>query len=206
MMERPILRENSKKIAHFIPDFSQLENYVEVNRKLGLKIVMTDGTYDMIHVGHLFYLEAASNEGDLLIVGMDSDEKTRRRKGPDRPVIPQDERIALLRGFRCVDVVTIKENDHPKWSLIKKVHPDVLIKSSSTKAYTPEELEALREFCGRVQVLPPQGTTSTSANIRRLQIGGAKKLAEAAIPIFERQLPQILEEAMQSLQEEKGGK
>ena len=65
-------------------------------RGLGLKIVLTQGSWDMVHIGHARYLEEAKRHGDFLIVGTDSDKKIRERKGPDRPVVPQDERLNIV--------------------------------------------------------------------------------------------------------------
>src|SRR5258706_6536345 len=76
----------------YIPDYKTLAKLVSHLRGLGLKIVLVQGTYDMVHIGHARYLEEARRQGDVLIVGVDSDEKVRARKGPTRPVVPASER------------------------------------------------------------------------------------------------------------------
>jgi rfaE bifunctional protein nucleotidyltransferase chain/domain len=161
-------------------DYKQIKSLIEHCKALGLKIVLTQGTFDMIHVGHGRYLQEARKHGDLLVVGVDSDAKVRHRKGPERPVVPQEERLEMLSHLRYVDLVFLKELKDPKWSLIKAIRPDVLIATKQT--YNAEQLKDLKEHCGKVVVLEPQATTSTSAKIRLLQLGTAKKLGQALTP------------------------
>src|SRR5258708_12014470 len=104
-------------------------------RTPGFKIVLTSGSFDIIHEGHSMYLEAARQFGDFLIVGLDSDEKIRARKGESRPVVPQMERLRMVTHQRGVGLVTLKESKHAKWALIKAVRPDVLVPTQDT--YTP---------------------------------------------------------------------
>lgn len=164
----------------FIKDDEKIKRFVENCRGLGLKIVLTQGTYDMVHVGHARYFEMAKKHGDLLVVGVDSDEKVRARKGPERPVVPEEERLEMVTHLRSVDVVYLKKLRSPRWHLIKMVRPDVLIATENT--YTKKDLKDLKEYCGKVVVLEPQATTSTSAKIRLLQIGHAKQLEKALTP------------------------
>ena len=156
-------------------EMSQIAPIVKKYRDQGKKIVLTQGSFDMVHIGHARYCEEAKKYGDVLIVGVDSDEKIRHRKGPDRPVVPQDERLEMLTYLRAVDHVVLKQHDTAKWELIKLIKPDVLIATKET--YTKKNLQDLKEWCGDVVVLDPMATTSTSAKIRRLQIGMAKKIS-----------------------------
>jgi D-glycero-beta-D-manno-heptose 1-phosphate adenylyltransferase len=171
-------------------DHKKIEQLVFHCRGLGLKIVLTQGTYDMVHIGHGRYLEEAKKRGDLLIVGVDSDRKVRSRKGPDRPVVPQHERLEMLTHLRTVDVVFLKELEHPKWALIKAVRPDVLIATKQT--YNKAQLKELKKYCKEVIVLEPRATTSTSAKIRLLQIGTAKKLGQALTPRLIKTIEEVL--------------
>lgn len=166
-------------------------------RQAGKKIVLTQGSFDMVHIGHARYCEEAKKYGDVLIVGVDSDEKVRARKGADRPVVPQEERLEMLTYLRPVDFVVLKELDAPKLHLIKTVQPDVLIATAET--YTPEQIENLEKICGRVIVLDPMATTSTSAKLRRLQIGAAKKIGAT----MSARLIGAMEEVLQELKGEK---
>lgn len=149
---------------------------VAAYRQQGKKIVLTQGVFDLVHIGHARYCQQAKTYGDVLIVGVDSDAKVRQRKGPDRPIVPQQERLEMLTYLRAVDAVVLKELEAPKLNLIKLVHPDVLVATRDT--YDDEQLQQLAAFCGRVVVLEPMATTSTSAKIRRLQIGAAKKISD----------------------------
>jgi rfaE bifunctional protein nucleotidyltransferase chain/domain len=128
-------------------------------------VVLTSGSFDVIHEGHSMYLEAARQFGDFLIVGLDSDEKIRRRKGENRPVVPQMERLRMVTHQRGVGLVTLKQSHHPKWALIKAVRPDVLVATEET--YTQAEIAELEAgYCGRVKVLERMATVSTSARLR----------------------------------------
>src|SRR5271156_3110053 len=79
----------------YVTNFAKVKMLVKHCRGLGLKIVLTQGSWDMVHIGHARYLEEAKRHGDFLVVGVDSDEKIRRRKGPDRPVVPEGERLEM---------------------------------------------------------------------------------------------------------------
>ncbi len=174
----------------WIKNLTQLESVVKSLKTLGLNIVLTQGTYDMVHIGHARYFEAAKKHGEVLIVGIDSDAKVRARKGPDRPVVPEAERLEMVTHQRSVDLVYLKEDKAPRWQLIKLVRPDVLIATKET--YTKAELQELKKYCGKVVVLKPQATTSTSAKIRLLQIGTAKKLEQALTPKLIKTIQDVL--------------
>jgi D-glycero-beta-D-manno-heptose 1-phosphate adenylyltransferase len=151
----------------FVEDYEKIETTVNALRTLGFKIVLTSGSFDIIHEGHSMYLEAARQFGDFLIVGLDSDEKIRARKGENRPVVPQMERLRMVTHQRGVGLVTLKHTQHPKWALIKAVRPDVLVATEET--YTPEAIRELESsYCGRVEVLERMATVSTSARLREV--------------------------------------
>jgi D-beta-D-heptose 7-phosphate kinase/D-beta-D-heptose 1-phosphate adenosyltransferase len=165
-------------------------------KKQGKKVVLTQGSFDLVHIGHARYCAEAKSYGDILIVGVDSDAKVKKRKGEDRPIVPQDERMEMLTHLDSVDFVVLKKLNVPKWDLIKKVQPDILIATKET--YTNEQLEALKEFCGKVVVLEPQATTSTSAKIRLMQIGLAQKIADT----LTKKLQRTIDTAFKELKEE----
>ncbi|QQS19566.1 adenylyltransferase/cytidyltransferase family protein [Candidatus Saccharibacteria bacterium] len=174
--ERGVMGYGSNPEARFIQDHEKLRLYVEALKTLGMKIVLTSGTFDLIHVGHARYMERAKSYGDVLIVGVDSDAKVKLRKGPTRPIVPEQERVQMLAYLRSVDLITSKQPDDPKWTLIKLVQPDVLVATAET--YTDKELKKLEDLCGKVVVLAPQATTSTSAQIRRMQISWSANIVE----------------------------
>lgn len=172
-----ILSSKTEFENRFIKDFKQLDGVVRMLKKIGYKIVLTQGVYDLLHEGHAKYLENAKSFGDILIVGVDSDELTRMRKGPTRPIVPQEERVKMLAHLRHVDLIVLRETKHEIGDLIRLVKPDVLIVSKSTTDFSKEMAMEYKNNCGKIVILPPQSTTTTSARIRTLFIEGAEKLA-----------------------------
>jgi len=169
---------NGSKIV--LRKYSEIKLIVSRLRKQKKKIVLTQGSWDMIHIGHARYLNIAKKHGDVLIVGVDSDHKIRKRKGPDRPIVPEKERIEMLTHLKSVDFVVLKQVRDPKWALIKAVRPDSLIVISEN--YSDSHLSDLKKLSKEVVVLPRQATTSTSAKLRLLQMGVTKKLGETIMP------------------------
>lgn len=178
--------------AKILLNFDEIAPHLEAYRKAGKKIVLTQGVFDLIHIGHARYFQEAKKHGDVLIVGVDSDEKVRARKGPDRPIVPQAERLEMLSYLQSVDIVVLKPLNLPKYSLISLIHPDVLIATEQT--YTPEKIKELHKYCGKVVVLEPMATTSTSAKIRRLQIGAAKKISDTLSQKLVKTIEEVLHE------------
>jgi D-beta-D-heptose 7-phosphate kinase/D-beta-D-heptose 1-phosphate adenosyltransferase len=163
-------------------------------QQLGLRIVLTSGSFDLLHIGHMRYLREARLRGDVLVVGVDSDAKVRERKGKYRPVIPERERAEMVVHSRYADVVTIKADGDEKWSLIKLVRPDVLVISERT-GYDAETVDMLKQYCGEIVNLISQATASTSASVRQLQ-------TETLRPVLDK-LSAALDEARQVLGEDK---
>lgn len=176
--------------------YDQIPELVARYRKQQKTIVLTQGSFDMLHIGHCRYLAEAKRHGDVLIVGVDSDDKIKKRKGPDRPVVPQEERLEMLTYIKPVDAVVLKNVSEPKWELIKLIQPDVLI--ATTETYTTEQIKQLHDCCGKVIVLDPMATTSTSAKIRLVQMGAAKKMTKT----ISNKLIKALEEALDELKDQ----
>jgi cytidyltransferase-like protein len=175
----------------YISDYVQLKEVVETLRRLGFKIGLTQGVFDMLHLGHMKYLEQASDLCDVLIVGVDSDELTRRRKGPRRPVVPEGERIAQIMRTRGVGIVTMRTNGDYLEDLVELIHPDVLVTSETTKDVDDSIREKLSPYCGEVVTLAPQGEMFTSSRINNLITEGAEDLAQKVKLITERHLEEI---------------
>lgn len=184
------------KSSQIISNVKQLLPYLEKFRKDEKKIVLTQGSFDMVHIGHARYCEKAKSYGDVLIVGVDSDEKVRERKGPDRPIVPEDERLEMLVHLRAVDLAILKPLNAPKWELIKLIQPDVLVATKQT--YTDAQLKELKQWCKKVVVLDPMATTSTSAKLRLVQMGEAKKISAK----FSNKLIKSIEEVLAELKGE----
>ena len=163
--------------ARIILSYDQIPQLTRQLKKEKKSIVLTQGTFDMIHIGHGRYLTEAKSYGDVLFVGVDSDEKVKIRKGPERPVVPEGERLEMLTYLSAVDYVVLKPLKATKWQLIKLIHPDVLIATAGT--YNQVQVHKLKKTCGQVVILKPQAITSTSAKLRRLQIGFANNFSQA---------------------------
>jgi D-beta-D-heptose 7-phosphate kinase/D-beta-D-heptose 1-phosphate adenosyltransferase len=120
-------------------DRQSLRFFLSTCRSDGRRVVFTNGVFDILHVGHVTYLEAARSLGDALVVGVNSDASVRRlNKGPERPINPELARAQVLRALRCVDAVVIFDDDTP-YALIAEIEPDVLVKGGD---YDPDELDA----------------------------------------------------------------
>lgn len=171
----------------------ELKKAVDHCKGLDLRVVLAMGAWDLVHIGHARYLKEAKNHGDVLVVGVDSDEKVRAKKGPDRPIVPQEERLEMITHLKYVDIVTLKEHKAPKWSMIKLVRPHTLIATAET--YSNGQVKELKKYCENVVVLDPKATTSTSAKIRRLQISTAKKMEETLRP----KIIETMEEVLKSI-------
>lgn len=153
----------------FISDYNQLVKVVEAWRVLGKRIVVTIGTWDMLHIGHLRYLNEAKKRGDILVVGVDSDEAVRRYKGEHRPITPQGERIEMLTYQSCVDIVALVEDVDGRgyWycGLITMLRPDTYV--AVEDSYPEEQQTRIRRFCGDLVVLPRQAENISSTEIIR---------------------------------------
>lgn len=192
-----ILGPGSNLKDRFIPDYKELKKVVESLKNMGYRIVLTQGVYDMIHEGHAKYLERALSFGDILIVGVDSDELTRARKGPSRPIVSQGERLQMLAHLRSVGILTLRELKHGNAKLIETVRPDVLITSSSTADFPKKDVAVYNKVCGKIVTLPPQAATSTTARVRTLTISGADQLAAEIM----RGVPELVKNALNSVQQ-----
>jgi D-beta-D-heptose 7-phosphate kinase/D-beta-D-heptose 1-phosphate adenosyltransferase len=142
---------------------------------LGYKVVLTSGSFDLIHLGHVKYLARAKEFGDVLAVGVDSDAKIRVRKGDDRPMVPEDERLEMLAYQRPVDLIYLKEYEEAHWGLIKAVRPDVLVLTAD-HSYDADQIEALGEFCERIEVVERQASVTTSERIRQMYMHLGERL------------------------------
>ena len=100
----------------------------------GKKLVFTNGCFDILHRGHVTYLEFARAQGDALCVGLNSDSSVKRNKGPNRPINPEDDRAFVMSALRAVDFVVLFDEDEPK-QLIGKILPDVLVKGKDWAHY-----------------------------------------------------------------------
>lgn len=110
----------------YFKDFNQLKKQIEQDRP-GKKLVFTNGCFDILHVGHVRYLQEARSCGDLLVVALNTDRSVRELKGPERPIQNQDDRAEILAALACVDYTFLFDEDTPL-NVIKELNPDVLVK------------------------------------------------------------------------------
>lgn len=146
----------------------QLLLAIEDARAQGEKIVFTNGCFDIIHAGHVGYLEQARRLGDRLIVAVNSDDSVRRLKGEARPINPRDRRMTVLAGLEAVDWVTYFDEDTPE-RLLQQLKPDVLVKGGD---YTKEQVvgwEIVESYGGKVQALDFLDNCSTTAIVDKIR-------------------------------------
>ncbi|RMA97529.1 D-glycero-beta-D-manno-heptose 1-phosphate adenylyltransferase [Hydrogenothermus marinus] len=126
----------------------KIENW----KKEGKKIVFTNGCFDIIHAGHVDYLEKAKALGDILVVGLNSDSSIKRIKGKDRPINPQEYRKKVLQALKPVDLVIIFDEDTPE-RLIKEVKPDILVKGGDYTINTIVGADFVMSYGGKVKTI-----------------------------------------------------
>lgn len=177
-----------------IPSLEEMTRTVTHLKGLGYAVVLTSGSFDLIHLGHVKYLELAKQQGDVLVVGVDSDAKIRRRKGEDRPMVPELERLELLAYQRPVDLIYKKEDGEARWALIEAVRPDVLVLTED-HSYGAQELTALAELVGRIEVLPRQASVTTSERIRQMYMNLGERLGPKLAEVLPGLIDSILKRA-----------
>jgi rfaE bifunctional protein nucleotidyltransferase chain/domain len=141
---------------------------VEHLRHDGRIVVFTNGVFDILHPGHVRYLQDARNEGDVLIVGLNSDRSVKAIKESSRPINPEAERAEVLAALRCVDAVVVFDEDDPR-GLIDRLRPDVLVKGADWPADRIVGRETVEAGGGRVVRIPLAQGYSTSDIIRKIQ-------------------------------------
>jgi rfaE bifunctional protein nucleotidyltransferase chain/domain len=155
-----------------MPILSTDDAVAEVDRvrAAGGRIVFTNGVFDLLHPGHLRYLQQSRGLGDALVVGVNSDRSVRAIKGESRPVTPEHERAEILAALSCVDLVVLFDEDTP-YALITRLRPDVLVKGADW----PEEAMVGRDIVeargGRVVRVPFEAGYSTTRIIEKIRQG-----------------------------------
>lgn len=142
--------------------------FVEHLRHAGREVVFTNGVFDLLHPGHVRYLQDARRQGDALIVAVNSDRSVRAIKGPSRPVNPENERAEVLAALSCVDAVVVFDEDDPQ-QIISRLQPDVLVKGADWAADAVVGRETVESRGGRVIRIPLAEGYSTSAIIKKIQ-------------------------------------
>ena len=158
-----------------ILEASQLAPVLQNLQKQGKKVVFTNGVFDLLHLGHVTYLQAARNKGNLLVVGLNSDESVRRIKGPLKPLLPLAERAEMLLALQCVDFTTFFEEENP-YNIIKILRPDVLVKGGDWALDKIIGADLVQSWGGKVMNIPVVEGRSTTNLIQMVVERFGKKI------------------------------
>lgn len=142
--------------------------FAEAARMNGRRVVFTNGVFDILHPGHVRYLQQARALGDLLVVGLNSDASVRGNKGPDRPINSEAERAEILEALECVDAVTVFEEETPA-EIIRAIQPDILVKGADWAENAIVGRDTVEARGGRVVRVPIEQGFSTTEIIRRIK-------------------------------------
>ncbi len=156
------------KCENKILDCEQLQAVLESAKANGRRVVFTNGCFDIIHPGHVAYLEDAAARGDLLVVGINTDSSVKKLKGSERPINPENDRALLLAGLGCVDYVTFFAEDTPL-ELISALRPDVLVKGGDWPVERIVGHEVVLAGGGQVFSLPFREGYSTTRIIEKIK-------------------------------------
>lgn len=155
----------------FLKSRAEAAEWAERARASGQRIVYTNGVFDLLHPGHVRYLQAARAKGDVLIVAINSDRSVSAIKGPTRPVTPESERAEILDALRCVSAVVVFDEETPA-EIIKAIQPDVLVKGAD---WAPDQIvgrDTVEARGGSVILMPVEpgwSTTSILAKVKSLK-------------------------------------
>jgi D-beta-D-heptose 7-phosphate kinase/D-beta-D-heptose 1-phosphate adenosyltransferase len=161
-------------VSHKIKTLDELAPLVRQFRRGGRAVVFTNGCFDLLHVGHVRYLAAARGQGDLLVVGVNSDRSVRAIKGERRPIVPAAERAEVLAGLACVDFVTVFEEADPL-RVIQALRPDVLVKGGEYEEADIVGGAEVKSWGGRVHRAAMLPGRSSTATIEKQKNGQARR-------------------------------
>lgn len=151
-------------------DPNDIEKLCEILHRAGEKIVFTNGCFDILHAGHVRYLEQAKSYGDILVLGLNTDASVRENKGPRRPINSERDRAAVIGALRAVDYVVLF-GEKTAEAIIEKVHPDVYVKGADYEGKPLPEADVVRRWGGRVAFVPMVAGRSTTHVIEKIQEG-----------------------------------
>jgi rfaE bifunctional protein nucleotidyltransferase chain/domain len=147
-----------------LPDLAPL---IQAEKAKGRSIVLANGCFDLIHVGHIRYLKGAKEQGDVLVVALNSDASVRGLKGPGRPILDQSERLEIIAAFEFVDFVTLFEEDKVDRVLLE-LKPHIHVKGSDYTEETVPEKDTVRDYGGRVAIAGGPKVRNTSDLIQEI--------------------------------------
>ena len=147
---------------------SEAAAFADGLRRAGRRVVFTNGVFDLLHPGHVRYLQQARQLGDALIVGINSDRSVRANKGADRPITPESERAEILAALACVDAVVVFDEETPH-EIIAAIQPDVLVKGADWAADAIVGRDVVEARGGRVVRIAVEPGHSTTAIIEKIR-------------------------------------
>ena len=164
----PSLKWSKRSLSRKIQARRALRQIVSASQKKGKKVVFTNGCFDILHAGHVTYLEKAKKLGDILVVGVNSDASVKRIKGPKRPVNPEGDRLKVIAGLEAVDYVTLFHEDTPL-DLIQEIRPNVLVKGADWKKEKIVGGKEVESWGGKVKQVPLVPGRSTTRIIKKMK-------------------------------------
>jgi rfaE bifunctional protein nucleotidyltransferase chain/domain len=163
----PTCRRSKYSLKDKIKPLNQLVRIISSLKKQDKRIVFTNGCFDLLHYGHAKYLEEAKREGDILVVGVNSDASIRRIKGKDRPIVGEKNRLHLIAALGSVDFTVLFNEDTPL-AIIKKIRPDILIKGADWKNKGIVGADFIKNYGGRVITIKLVKGLSTTNLIKKI--------------------------------------
>jgi D-beta-D-heptose 7-phosphate kinase/D-beta-D-heptose 1-phosphate adenosyltransferase len=164
----PELRAQLMGREKYMPDPAALAERMDLYRKQGRRILFTNGCFDILHRGHITYLNRAKTLGDVLVVAVNDDGSVQRLKGPTRPINPLEDRAQVLAALSCVDHIVPFSGDSPTDAL-RAVRPDVYVKGGDYTYDSLPEAPLVEELGGEVRILPFMEDRSTTGMIDRIR-------------------------------------
>ncbi len=161
------LKEEMLRTSKSVLDLEEAKRMVSLAKNIGKQIVFTNGCYDLIHGGHIEFLQQAKSKGDILILGLNSDDSVKRLKGPDRPIKSQEERANILSALQDVDYIVIFDEDTPE-NLIREIQPNVLVKGNDYKIGEVVGREIVEAYGGKVELIPVVKGLSTTNTVDKI--------------------------------------
>jgi rfaE bifunctional protein nucleotidyltransferase chain/domain len=154
-------------MAEIVRSVKELSRKLAKARKEGKKIVFANGVFDILHVGHIRYLRGAKAQGDILVVGVNSDKSVRKLKNPHLPITPQKERLEILSCLDCVDYIVLFE-DRTADRILRQLKPDIHAKGTDYTKKTVPERETVASYGGKVAITGDRKKHSTTDLIKRI--------------------------------------
>jgi len=156
-----------------LPSRAAATDWAEAQRRAGRRVVFSNGVFDLLHPGHVRYLQTARCEGDVLIVALNSDRSVRGNKGPTRPIFPEAERAEILSSLACVDAVVIFDEPTPA-EIIGAIQPDVLVKGADWAADAIVGRDTVEARGGKVVRVAVEEGWSTTRIVERMKAAGGR--------------------------------